>query len=413
MSGPINETFDVVIVGGGITGGALAIVLARAGVRVKILERDRVYQDRVRGEFMACWGVAELQRLNLADILTAAGGAFMKRVVPYDETLSTEMAQQFALDLTNLAPGLPPAFCMGHPAMCEALNQAALGLGVVVSRGVKSIKVQPGERPEISYQLDGAVTTLRPRLIVGADGRNSVVRKQIGVPEQKDPPHNLLGGILVEGETDWVMDDIAVGTEGDVHYLIFPQGGQRLRLYLCFDFAERARFTGPDKARNWLDAFRLDCLPHAEQIAACTPIGPVHSYSNEDHWTDQPTVPGVVLIGDAAGHVDPITGQGLSIGLRDVRQVSEILAGEDWRQAAFAPYVEARMERLRRLRVAARFAATTRAEFGEAARTRRQRAGRRANGEGYPSPTASGLVGPDALPAECFEQSSIDALLAP
>ena len=124
-------------------------------------------------------------------------------------------------------------------------------------------------------------------------------------------------------------------------------------------------------------------------------------------------MPGVVLIGDAAGHVDPITGQGLSIGLRDVRQVSEILAGEDWRQAAFAPYVEARMERLRRLRVAARFAATTRAEFGEAARTRRQRAGRRANVEGYPSPTASGLVAPDALPAECFEQSSIDALLAP
>ena len=106
-----------------------------------------------------------------------------------------------------------------------------------------------------------------------------MVRKQIGVPEQKDPPHNLLGGILVEGETDWVMDN----------------------------------------------------------IAAFTPIGPVHSYSNEDHWTDQPTVPGVVLIGDAAGHVDPITGQGLSIGLRDVRQVSEILAGEDWRVADRTP----------------------------------------------------------------------------
>ncbi len=56
MSGPVNDTFDIVIVGGGITGGALAIVLARAGVGVKILERDRVYQDRVRGKFMTCWG---------------------------------------------------------------------------------------------------------------------------------------------------------------------------------------------------------------------------------------------------------------------------------------------------------------------------------------------------------------------
>ena len=57
------EEFDVVIVGGGITGSAMGIVLARTGVRVKILERDKVYQDRVRGEWMASWGVKELQRL--------------------------------------------------------------------------------------------------------------------------------------------------------------------------------------------------------------------------------------------------------------------------------------------------------------------------------------------------------------
>ena len=52
----MSEDFDVVIVGGGITGSAMGIVLARSGVRVKVLERDRIYQDRVRGEFMASWG---------------------------------------------------------------------------------------------------------------------------------------------------------------------------------------------------------------------------------------------------------------------------------------------------------------------------------------------------------------------
>ena len=61
----MSETYDVVIVGGGIAGGALAAVLARGGVAVAVLERDPVPIDRVRGEFMALWGVAELQRLGL------------------------------------------------------------------------------------------------------------------------------------------------------------------------------------------------------------------------------------------------------------------------------------------------------------------------------------------------------------
>ena len=69
----------------------------------------------------------------------------------------------------------------------------------------------------------------------------------------------------------------------------------------------------------------LTCLPYAEAISASTPIGPFNSFSNEDHWIDDPTCPGVVLIGDAAGHNDRNLGQGLSIALRDVRMIHEVL----------------------------------------------------------------------------------------
>ena len=93
----MSEDFDVVIVGGGITGSAMGIVLARSGVRVKVLERDRIYQDRVRGEFMASWGVKELQRLGLADILTEAGGIFVDHFIPYDENIPAEMAEKLLL----------------------------------------------------------------------------------------------------------------------------------------------------------------------------------------------------------------------------------------------------------------------------------------------------------------------------
>ena len=61
----MNASADVVIVGGGIAGSSLATVLAREGYQVVVLERQTAYRDKVRGEVMCCWGVAELLRLGL------------------------------------------------------------------------------------------------------------------------------------------------------------------------------------------------------------------------------------------------------------------------------------------------------------------------------------------------------------
>lgn len=60
---------DLVIVGAGIGGSALAAVMAARGVEVLVLERETVYRDRVRGEWMAPWGVREAMRLGLYDVL--------------------------------------------------------------------------------------------------------------------------------------------------------------------------------------------------------------------------------------------------------------------------------------------------------------------------------------------------------
>jgi 2-polyprenyl-6-methoxyphenol hydroxylase-like FAD-dependent oxidoreductase len=227
-----------------------------------------------------------------------------------------------------------------------------------------------------------------------------------------DEPHNLLGGMLVAGVPEWPQDVMALGTEGDIHYLVFPQGGEKLRLYICYDFAGRDRFTGIGRERNLLNAFRLKCLPLGESISRGEPIGPFHSYSNEDHWIERPTAPGVILIGDAAGHNDPVIGQGTSITLRDVRIVREIiLATRDWRQSSFEPYVEERLERMRRLRIAARLATTLRVEFGPAAAIRRARARQRIFVDGWLSPIPAGMAGPEVLPPEAYEQRTIDALL--
>ena len=82
MAGDTREGFDAVIVGGGIAGNALATVLARAGKSVLVLERSSVYRDRVRGEYVQPWGVAEAIRLGLHEVLVDAGGVHHTRFVP-------------------------------------------------------------------------------------------------------------------------------------------------------------------------------------------------------------------------------------------------------------------------------------------------------------------------------------------
>ena len=65
---------DVITIGGGVGGSTLASALARSGRQVVVLEREREFKDRVRGENILPWGVAAARRLGVLDELLAAGG---------------------------------------------------------------------------------------------------------------------------------------------------------------------------------------------------------------------------------------------------------------------------------------------------------------------------------------------------
>lgn len=404
---------DIVVIGGGIAGSALATVLARAGMVVLILERSEVHVDHVRGEWLAPWGVVEAQRLELYDLLVAGGGHHVTQHIPFGEEVDPELARLMALDLTTMAPGVAGPLCLGHPTMCDLFNRAAQEAGATVRRGVRDISVNSGSLPEVQFRAGDSEETVRPRLVIGADGRNSSVRQQAGIPLHKDPTHHLMGGMLVENTSDWPASVQTIGTEGDVNFFVFPQAAKRARLYLCYSYDHRKRFAGRDAAANFLAAFRLHSVPGSEHIVAAQPAGPCHSYPNEDTWTDPPLAPGVVLVGDAAGHNDPIIGQGLSIALRDVRIVRDLLLGErEWTPATFEPYVTERRERMRRLRFVAALLSVRDAEFGAEASARRARVyERQMTDPSIMLPLMAPLMGPDAVPAEAFEQAAWDRFL--
>jgi len=407
------NTPDIVIVGGGIGGGALAKCLAEAGVSVLVLERTLEYADVVRGEWIAPWGVPETKALGVYPLYVANGGHHLKRHVTYDEDVEPSIAEGAAFDMTAL-PGLTGPLCIGHPKMCNVLNDAARAAGAKVLRGVTNTLVRPGAPPTVSFEHDGAKHELRPRLVVGADGRHGKTAEQIGAALQQDPRHHLFSGLLVDGVPAWRDDTQFVAVEGDVNLLAFPQGQGRVRLYISLALEQNKRLAGREGPQRFLDAFRVKSVPGADAIAAGRPIGPCLVYPNHDTWIDAPYADGVVLIGDAAGRNDPITGQGLSITHRDVRIVRDILLKEpSWTPDAFAPYGAERKERMRRLRISARISAAVEAEFDAAARARRHRvAAKRIAMAPEAAAIFTPFVGPDALPAEAYSDEAIAALLA-
>ncbi len=147
---------DVVVVGGGIAGGALATALAGAGRSVTVLERSTEYRDRVRGEYMQPWGVAEARRLGLLDVLLAAGGNIITRMVPYDETVESSAAEDAATLLDGLLPGVPGALAISHPVACDALSAAAINAGATVVRGVDGLEIRGGAQPLVRWSSNGS-----------------------------------------------------------------------------------------------------------------------------------------------------------------------------------------------------------------------------------------------------------------
>jgi len=406
---------EAVVVGAGIAGASIAAVLAREGIEVMLLERQREYRDRVRGEYMAPWGMLEARALGLEHVIRSTHAVDGRYSVVFDELIDPSVAADSKHDNSTSVPDVAGPLCASHPRSCEALSEEAMRLGVQLVRGVSDVRVQTGIRPVISFR-NGSQTNVRPRLIIGADGRTSTVRKQAGIEMTTAPPTHVIAGLLAEGASRWPDDLYTIGVEGDLQFYVFPQGNGRLRLYTCHANEQTTRWAGPGGAQRFVEAFAgMRAIPDAMGLDEITVAGPCATFSCEQTWCERPYADGTVLIGDAGGYDDPVDGQGLSLAMSDVRQLSEVLlTSRDWRTATFGPYGARRAERLRRMRrVSTTFAAlmTTFSPDGRARRARYYEASREGR-EDVQTALRAMWIGPDRMPAEAFTDELHEALLA-
>jgi 2-polyprenyl-6-methoxyphenol hydroxylase-like FAD-dependent oxidoreductase len=388
--------------------------MARAEYSVVMIEITEAHRDVVRGEWLAPWGVLDAKQLGLYELYRSHQAHHITHHVGYDEHLPIEVAESMPLDFSALVPGSGGALAIGHPRLCGILNDAAVAAGAKFLRGVRKTRVTPGVVPTVSFEHQDTSYQLKPRLVIAADGRHGKTIQQAGIHHEADPVHHWFSGMLVEGADGWPADKQTVGVANNVNFFVFPQGNGKARLYLGAALDDKERFMGEGAQARFVESFRLACVPQSEAIANARPASHCFVYPNNDTWCDEPYVPGVVAIGDAAGHNDPIIGQGLSITHRDVRVVSEILQStNEWGVEAFRSYGAARKELLRRLRLSARYMAVRDCEFGERAQARRMRLAQQTLAD----PLLMGLLvatiaGPDNVPAEAFDAARVEAALA-
>ena len=327
----MDAIYDIITVGGGLGGAALAAAMAEHGARVLVLERENKFKDRVRGEGLLPWGVEEARKLGLYEVLRdRAGGLEVNRVEGRWGSLMLPPR-----DFTATTPQRTPMLTFFHPEMQETLLAHAAGKGAEVRRGVSVTLVEGGEIPAVTVTQNGHSERIEARLVAGADGRHSMVRQWGGFVRQHDPEMNMVCGVMMEN----------MSVPGDVfQWLVEPEIGAVVVIFPERDLT-RAYFIYPHSAPYRLQNQReigrfveesVKVAP-AEFYAGAKPVGPLASFSGADTWVNHPYRDGVVLIGDAAAASDPTYGQGLQLTLRDVRVLRDhLVANEDWDAAAHA-----------------------------------------------------------------------------
>ncbi len=298
---------DVAIAGGGIAGSTLAILLGRQGFSVELFERGEFPREKACGEGLMPAGVAVLARLGL----TATVGGIPFYGVRYH--FGSVVAEGRFLAM----PDLPAAGCgQRRKHLDQVLFQTAAA--------TPGVKTYTGARVDAPLVENGRVVGLivegeprRASLVVAADGPHSPVRHHLGL---NIPARRKRFGIrahfrLAPGQTQPAWVDVFAGRGHELYVTPLPNhevlvaalthvsalGESPERAFHCWRLAQ------PQLASR---------LEGAEQVSAFMGASPLAGRARAG------VAPGVVLLGDAAGFTDPITGGGMAQALN----TAELLA---------------------------------------------------------------------------------------
>jgi len=324
-------TYDLIVIGGGIAGSSLARRMAAHGARVLVVERETQFRDRVRGESLQPWGVAEARLLGIADFLHPIS----QEMRWFAQFMNGTPA--FRRDLARTTMHSECMWGFYHPEAQELLLSAAADAGAEVRRGATVTGITAGTNPRVTIEAGDGHTDAHARLVVLCAGRNPGLRTDLGFTVRRGSIPVLLSGVWLSNlscEADpavaYVDNNVVKGSVVG----LFPQPGNRARAYFGFHPDKCRRLQGAHDFSRFQSEAEASCAGGVP-LDGARPGGPLASFECVDVWVDHPYRDGVALIGDSAASNDPSWGQGLSLAFRDARVLSEeLIANSDWDAAA-------------------------------------------------------------------------------
>jgi 2-polyprenyl-6-methoxyphenol hydroxylase-like FAD-dependent oxidoreductase len=311
-----GEDYDAVVVGASLAGCASAILLARDGARVALVEQrpDATAYKKICSHYIQSSAVATLERLGLLEPMIGAG-AVRSRV---------RLRTPWGWIDPPTEPLVPSGVNLRRERLDPLIRETAAqttGIDLFLGHTVHEL-LREGETfcGALARDSAGGELRLRAKLLVGADGRGSRVAKLAGVKAKTVPPGRVAYGGYFEGPPPagspdasfWLLDpDMAAA---------FPTDSG-LTFYAVMPVKERVDEFREDPAKALVEM--LSRVPDAPPIAASRLVQPPQGKLDMTNVAHTPTAPGLALVGDAALAIDPLWGVGCGWALQSAEWLAD------------------------------------------------------------------------------------------
>jgi 2-polyprenyl-6-methoxyphenol hydroxylase-like FAD-dependent oxidoreductase len=304
--------FDVVIVGARCAGSPLAVMLARRGLTVCLVDRAHFPSETPSTHLVQPCGVQLLDRLGVLDGVMAAGAVPLDRLtMVIDDAVRLEAA----LDGADFPHS---SLCVRRVTLDALLVDAAAAAGADVRTGLRVTGLITED--DRVTGVDTAAGPIHGRLVVGADGRHSTVASVVGAREYHVAP---AGRMFAWGYFEGVHDRegrARIGRRGARAFLAGPTDGDLYMAAVGIDMSDQAEFH-TDRDANFTAGIRA--WPElADVIADGRRVGPIRVLTNWHGYFREAAGPGWVLVGDAGHFKDPTPGQGIGDALRQADRLA-------------------------------------------------------------------------------------------
>lgn len=301
---------DIIIVGGGVAGGAAACAFAGRGLNVMLFERRDLSRDPNRGDALEVDTVRALESIGAKAELERRGAVWARRAI-FTSGLGNELVQ------TSL--GENARLILNHAEIEAGLLQVAKDGGVDVRyQTVTGIRREAGRW---RVEADGQVH--EPRLLIAADGARSMIREYAGIDHPGwDYDHSVV--ILHGQKPGWMEEDMA--------WLIHHRRGAVVVLPTTPRGRCRVIVTVPkEEAAEWMreeaSVLQSRLAERSPRLGEVVPerLGGSHIYRVARRHASRYVEGSMVLIGDAAHVTHPMGGWGMNLAIRDATHLAEFV----------------------------------------------------------------------------------------